>query len=374
MKTIQVEEGIVNSRRRLLLYFAYDKETIAIIRTIPGARWEPAMKCWHIGFTQANLNKILNIFSNNALLNLDGLKHQLTNDLLIRKDDEKLFLPLPVREADQIESLVRWMEHRRYSSSTIRTYSEILSIFLRFTLTAGKDSTLNELVVKFTNEYILKKRLSQSYQNQFINALKLFCREVTGQEVEVEQVERPRREYRLPNVLSRDEVKALLLAMKNIKHHAMLSLIYGCGLRRSELLNLKLVDVDSRRGLLIIRQAKGKKDRIVPVSEKLISMLREYYKNYRPKVWLFEGVVRGQQYDERSLQQVLKKSLLLSGIKKPVTLHWLRHSYATHLHESGVDIRYIQELLGHRSSRTTEIYTHVSARSIQSIRSPFDDL
>ena len=154
----------------------------------------------------------------------------------------------------------------------------------------------------------------------------------------------------------------------------MLSLIYSCGLRRSELLNLKPADIDSKRGIIIIRQSKGKKDRIAPLSPKILEMLREYYKGYKPKIWLFEGQIENTKYDERSLSNVLKQALTKSKISKPVSLHWLRHSYATHLLESGTDLRYIQELLGHSSSKTTEIYTHVSTKSIQQIKSPFDDL
>jgi integrase/recombinase XerD len=160
----------------------------------------------------------------------------------------------------------------------------------------------------------------------------------------------------------------------NIKHSTMLSLIYACGLRRSELINLKPADVESKRGLLVIHQSKGRKDRIVPISEKVIVMLRNYYTLYKPKIWLFEGQNAGEPYSEQSLQSVLKQSVRKAGIKKPVTLHWLRHSYATHLLESGTDLRFIQELLGHNSSKTTEIYTHVSTKSLQNIKSPFDDL
>jgi integrase/recombinase XerD len=154
----------------------------------------------------------------------------------------------------------------------------------------------------------------------------------------------------------------------------MLSLIYACGLRRGELLNLKPADVDSKRHLLIILNAKGKKDRVVPISDKVIGMLREYYKQYRPKKWLFEGQFPEEQYSETSLQKVLKNALSAARIRKPVSLHWLRHSYATHLLEAGTDLRFIQELLGHKSSKTTEIYTHVSEKSLQKISSPFDNL
>lgn len=154
----------------------------------------------------------------------------------------------------------------------------------------------------------------------------------------------------------------------------MLSLIYSCGLRCGELLALQPHHIDSKRNIVFIKQSKGKKDRIVPLSPKVLLLLREYYKTYKPKVYLFEGQEVGKPYSDKSLQSVLKQALNKAGIKKPVTLHWLRHSYATHLLESGTDLRYIQELLGHNSSRTTEIYTHVSTKSIQLIKSPFDDL
>lgn len=190
----------------------------------------------------------------------------------------------------------------------------------------------------------------------------------------VDKERRKKRAKVLPNVLSKKEVKAILEAHSNVKHKMMLSLIYSCGLRRGELLALKPVHIDSKRNIVLLKNAKGKKDRIAPLSPKILEMLREYYKDYKPAVWLFEGQIKGEQYSEKSLQSVLKQALQKTVIKKPVALHWLRHSYATHLLESGTDLRYIQELLGHSSSKTTEIYTHVSTKSIQQIKSPFDDL
>jgi len=151
-------------------------------------------------------------------------------------------------------------------------------------------------------------------------------------------------------------------------------MIYSCGLRCGELLSLKPNDIDTVRGVVIIRQAKGRKDRIAPLSVRVLDLLGEYYKSYKPLVWIFEGQEPGEPYDARSLQLVLKQALAKVKMTKPVTLHWLRHSYATHLLESGTDLRYIQEILGHRSSKTTEIYTHVSTKSIQRIVSPFDYL
>lgn len=204
--------------------------------------------------------------------------------------------------------------------------------------------------------------------------MKLFFRNIENKQLHPELIHRPKTQRLLPNVLSKEEIKLILNAHGNIKHKAMLSLIYSCGLRRSELIHLKLADIDSKRGLVIIRQSKGRKDRIAPLSKKILELLRDYYNAYKPKEWLFEGQSGKGQYDERSLASVLKQALRKSNITKPVSLHWLRHSYATHLLENGTDLRYIQEILGHSSSRTTEIYTHVSNKSLQKIVSPFDSL
>ena len=190
----------------------------------------------------------------------------------------------------------------------------------------------------------------------------------------MEKIHRPKREKKLPNVLSKEEVKAILDAHSNIKHKMMLSMIYSCGLRCGELLALQPVHIDSKRNIVLLKNSKGKKDRIAPLSPKILEMLREYYRLYKPTTYLFEGQTEGTPYSDKSLQQVLKQALDKAKITKPVTLHWLRHSYATHLLESGTDLRYIQELLGHNSGKTTEIYTHVSTKSIQQIKSPFDDL
>jgi integrase/recombinase XerD len=236
------------------------------------------------------------------------------------------------------------------------------------------EAITNDDVIRFNVEYILANQLSVSYQNQVVNGVKLFFRQIEGRKLDVDLVHRPKTAKALPNVLSKEEVKMILESQHNIKHKAMLCLIYSCGLRRSELLHLKLDDINSKRNIVIIRQAKGKKDRIAPLSPKVLELLRVYYKGYKPKVWLFEGQVKGQQYSEQSLQTVFKQAVYKAGITKPATLHWLRHSYATHLLESGTDLRYIQELLGHSRSKTTEIYTHVSTHSLQQIKSPFDDL
>jgi integrase/recombinase XerD len=186
-------------------------------------------------------------------------------------------------------------------------------------------------------------------------------------------LERPRRRRALPKVFSKEEVRSILNSSRNVKHKLLLWIIYSCGLRRSEVTNIKLTDLDRERGILHIREGKGRVDRIVPVSAKVWDKIDEYVSSYRPRDYLFEGQTGGR-YSSESVYHVFKEALLKAGIKKDVGVHSLRHSYATHLHENGLDIRYIQELLGHKSTRTTEIYTHVSRRNLVQVRSPIDDL
>ncbi len=367
MKTIKLEKEKLDGKTRILLMYEYDPELTANIRRISGARWSGSKRCWHVPIKKGWF---------------EGLKVQLAGKAKLEYSDsdlsEMINLSRPMRrilEEDRVRIIQfkQWMIHKRYSESTINNYLNSLEKFFDFSYPL-ESKDLNELsMVKYVNEYIIPKGLSFTFQNQFISAIKLFFSAIYKTDYRVDLLQRPRREYKLPNVLSEEEVRSILLAHGNMKHRVMLSLIYACGLRRSELLNLKPLDIDSKRLLLIINQGKGRKDRIVPIPEELIKMLRDYYRAYRPKNWLFEGQKSGSRYSEKSLQSVLKQALKKANIKKLVSLHWLRHSYATHLLENGTDLRYIQELLGHKSSKTTEIYTHVSRRSISNIVSPFEN-
>ena len=207
-----------------------------------------------------------------------------------------------------------------------------------------------------------------------VSSVKKFYSKIYRSVIDPGEFTRPRPQHRLPNVLSKEEVKKVLEAPVNEKHRVMLSLIYAFGLRRSELIMLIPANLQRERKLLRIRQSKGFKDRVVPISEKLIGIVDTYLKHYKPERYLFEGQYSGSSYSASSLNKVFNEAVKRAGLKSEVTLHGLRHSYATHLLESGTDLRYIQELLGHKSSRTTEIYMHVTTKSMQKIRSPFDDL
>ena len=335
-------------RKRIAVYFEKNIDLIARIKKIDGARWSQSLVAWHLPDTAENRERFNIAPHSHSLPSAEGI--------------------------EQIAKFKQWLRSKRYSESTLSTYSEALKSFLVFYREKPIADITNEDVIVYNNQYILKNNLSASYQNQIVNAIKLFFKTVRETKIEVDKIHRPKRAKVLPNVLSKEEVKLILNAHSNIKHKMMLSLIYSCGLRCGELLALQPVHIDSIRNIVLLKNAKGKKDRIVPLSPKILEMLREYYSSVRPKKFLFEGTIPGEPYSDKSLQQVLKQALQKTKITKPVTLHWLRHSYATHLLESGTDLRYIQELLGHNSSKTTEIYTHVSTKSIQQIKSPFDDL
>ncbi len=335
------------------------------LRKITSIRWSKTHCCWY-GVESAKLLSDLKDAENYGMISSDMAEPNINQEIPhVNLSEEK---------QQNIEKLKSWMKSKRYSDNTIKVYYSAIIAFLNFFTGKASTEITQEDVICFNNEYLIAKGLSASYQNQIVNAVKLFFKVIENKNIQIELLHRPRREHRLPNVLSQQDVKTILDTHRNMKHKTMLSLIYACGLRRGELLNLIPSDIDSKRGIILIRQSKGKKDRIVPFGSNILELTREYYKQFKPQKWLFEGSKPGEKYGERSLQLILKQAVAKAGIKKPVSLHWLRHSYATHLHERGTDIRYIQELLGHNSSRTTEIYTHVSTRSLQQIRSPFEDL
>lgn len=359
------------------LDFVKNDHLLGVLRAFKNLRWSRSMSCWYLPHSANLRQELFGLLKGRAFLDYSALRPPAAEIPSAGPENKKTGRDLNAMSPEgetKLHEFRRWMLSRRYSANTIKTYCEALGVFLRFCGSIPLCEIKNEDVVRFNNEYILSQKLSASYQNQFVNAVKLFFRTIANRQLDPELVHRPKTEHRLPNVLNKEEIKLILEAPVNIKHRAMLSLVYSCGLRRSELLNLQLNNIDPVRNLVIIKQAKGRKDRIVPLSPRILTMLRTYYSEFKPKIWLFEGQQAGEAYSEKSLQNVLSQAVKKAGINKPVTLHWLRHSYATHLLESGTDLRYIQELLGHNSSRTTEIYTHVSSKSLQQIKSPFDDL
>jgi integrase/recombinase XerD len=330
------------------LEFEYDAATVAAIKKLPGAQWSKTHNAWLVAPTPQNGKKLRAIFH--------------------------LGNTPPSAVQTEMTRFTHYLEAKRMSPNTVKSYVQALATFLTFFKDKAPADITDADAQRFFHEYAHGGDISISYQRLIVNAVKHYYERMENRKLNIEKLVLPRKPKQLPNVLSKEEVQQILRALENIKHKAMLCLIYSCGLRRSELLNLKFEHVDSKRGILIIKQAKGRKDRIAPLPTFIVEMLRTYYKEYRPQQWLFEGQRAGEQYSEKSIQQVFKNALAKAGVKKPATLHWLRHSYATHLLEGGTDLRYIQELLGHQSSKTTEIYTHVSTKKLTEIKSPIEGM
>ena len=331
--------------KRIAVYFDKNAESIARIKEINGARWSQSLVAWHLPDTEEN-----------------RIRFKLTPQ----------FHSIPSSEGiAQIEKFKQYLRSKRYSESTVTTYSEALKSFLVFYRDKAIIDITNEDVIIYNNEYILKNNLSASYQNQTINAIKLFFKIIHDSKIVIEELHRPKNAKTLPNVLSKEETFRLIDLTTNLKHKTLLALIYSSGLRISEAINMKITDIDSQRMLIHVKNAKGKKDRYTLLSTKILALLQEYYTIYKPKTFLFEGQY-GDQYSSRSAQSVLHQSAKKAGITKKISLHTLRHSFATHLLENGTDLRYIQDLLGHSSPKTTMIYTHVSSTSLKNIINPFD--
>lgn len=374
---VQLNRIVHRGQRVLLLQFEKNATLISLAKSI-SCSFSITHKGWWLIDTPENQEKIQGTFKEYIIPSIKRVTkgaHSHEKPIQsIQKQKKTAADQLTSEHKASIEKYIRFLKSKRFADSTIKTYVHCIQLFLTYFHERPMESLSNEDLIRFNNDYVLAKRLSSSFQNQIVNSIKKFFLVTENRRMDIEAIHRPRQEQKLPHIISKEEVKKILEAPTNLKHRAMLSLIYACGLRRSELLNLKPDHVDSKRKLLIIYQSKGKKDRVVPIGDKLIELLRDYYKAFRPKEWLFEGQTAGEQYSATSLQKVLKRALQKTKIIKPVTLHWLRHSFATHLLENGTDLRYIQEILGHKSSKTTEIYTHVSTKNLQNIKSPFDDL
>jgi len=347
------------------LDFAYDPELINICRLLKYRHWSGALRCWLVNYEQLHFEALAAHFEGKAQLTLEYSP----------KAPAAARLPdLAAEKAHAINEFERWLRQKRYADNTLKTYTDALRTFFRYYNARPIDQLTATDIVNFNHDYMLKHQYSFSYQNQVINAIKLYYDRFHNTQLDTSELERPRRSQRLPHVLSKTEVQKVITAPVNLKHRCMLALIYGCGLRRGELLNLTLKDLDFERQLLWIRGGKGNKDRRVPLTPPLQKMIQRYQESYPTQNWLFEGQQVGHPYDERSLASVFKNACQKSGIDAQATLHWLRHSYATHLLEAGTDLRYIQTLLGHKSSKTTELYTWVTEVAFDKLRSPIDGM
>lgn len=272
---------------------------------------------------------------------------------------------------DSISDYIRILELKRYSKNTIESYYSHLKLAQAYFKNQPFKQITDEQWFEYIYYMVNVKKISASYQRQIVGGIKLFYKEIYKRDIPFEYLKVTQFENKLPVVLSKKEIQKIIDCTTNLKHKAILSLIYGSGLRVGELIELKKTDIDSDRMVVHVRNAKGKKDRYTILSIKVLELLRSYYKQYKPNEYLFEGQ-KGGQYTTASSRQVFNKALKKAKINKQATLHTLRHSFATHLLESGVSIAHIQKLLGHSNIKTTLIYTHIAKDSLFQVKSPLD--
>lgn len=376
MKTIILDhlrhKGIQNIR----IDFPHDNELNEAVKSA-GAKWTSTHKCFYVENTKENTEKIFSAFKNKAWVDITRLKarQELFPKTILQKMKaaQKNTSNLSSETKERINEFSKYLNSIRYSIRTVENYSDMVSSFIGFCSPKKIEEITNADVERFNHDYILKNNYSVSYQRQLVGALKLFYGRIPGlmRKLSIDELERPRRSYRLPTVLSEEEVLAILKNSPNLKHKSILACIYSSGLRISELLNLQLKDIDVHRLQITVRRAKGEKDRVVGLSKMFLLLLEQYVNNYSPKDYVFNGE-DGGRYSETSVRNILRAACRRAGIKKKVTPHVLRHSYATHMLENGVDIRYIQELLGHKKPETTMIYAHVAQKKLMNIKSPLD--
>lgn len=274
---------------------------------------------------------------------------------------------------DALATFRQKLRLQRYAENTIKTYSGCLSKFFQAFQRYQMEEVSETNIENYISHLVEKEGISDSYQKQMLGTIGMYFELCLGRKLSLSRLYPKRAQHRLPKYLSQQEVKRMLDVAENLKHRCILKLLYGAGLRVSEVLTLTLKDVNSADMLLHIRDAKGRKDRTVMLSDSLLCDLRAYFSKEHPKHFLFEGKM-GEAYSARSIQAVVKQIAEKANITKPVSPHILRHSFATHLIENGTDIRYVQDLLGHNSIKTTELYTHITEVSKSKIKSPLDNL
>lgn len=369
---ITIKHLLIDNRKYIGLQFYANKALDIIVKELDSVAWSEEFNMYYVPNNKSSLNRIYAIFRGVAWIDSKyffqktrskQLDEEFNVDWYRNRKKTTEYKSCP-------ESYFQKLELKKYSNNTVKSYVSSFEEFINHFPDQEVDH-LNEIDIRTYIQRLVQEKRSDSYINLAINSIKFYYEIVLGMPNRFYMIERPRVSKKLPKVLSKEEVKRLIKATNNIKHRCIVSLLYSAGLRRSELLNLKLTDIDSSRMLIHVKDAKGKKDRYTLLSQTALGDLRTYYKQWRPNTYLFESPI-GSKYSQSSIGKLISNAALKAGIRKHVSAHTLRHSFATHLLESGTDLRYIQLLLGHNSTKTTEIYTHVAKSSFDSIKNPLD--
>lgn len=377
-KKLQVVEQ-ADFPERLIVMIPYNRQNwVQLIKTVKGRMWHPEPKFWTVPYTKDVLTKLQELFAQELEFTFMP-KSTIPETYILPpkkkkpKTKKKTKEKIPLKYPEALVALEERLRLKRYSYATIKVYKSHFGSFLMQYNDVKPEEISEQQIIHYILQQIEERKISESTQNSIINSIKFYYEAVLRNPRKVYKIPRPKKPKTLPNVLSETEVTKLIKTVDNLKHKCILLLIYSAGLRRSEVINLKIKDIQKGRNCVFVKGAKGKKDRYTLLSAKVLRYLRAYYKQEKPVDWLFEGQYGGQ-YSPTSVQKIFTKAKLKSKVNPYATVHTLRHSFATHLLERGVDLRYIQKLLGHESIKTTEIYTHITKKGMEKLQSPLDNL
>ena len=385
MHSITLKPLLHQGAENIALYFTSNSLLNTAIKKLPGIKWSQHNKCWYLPLSKDNYNAIAHAAKGKATIDNSQLaawlqKRKQVQATLPPLKKESVAKPITATTAyklsnDNLIALEKFVQHltlKAYSPSTISTYrNEFIQL-----LQVIKQKSVDTLTVDELKRYMVytmeKEGISENTAHSRLNALKFYFEQVLGREKFFWEIPRPKKPIKLPKVISEEKIIRGLLAVENLKHKTLLLLAYSAGLRVSEVISLKVTDINSDRMQISINNAKGKKDRVVTLSQSILPLLREYYLAYKPKTWLFEGQYSNEHYSSRSAQQIFRDAYKKLQLPAQCSFHSLRHSFATHLLENGTDISYIQKLLGHNDIKTTLRYTQISNKDIGKIESPLD--
>ena len=351
----QYKTGEHHDKKVIFVYFAYNTLRLkALKEKFRSAKWSVSKKCWYLP-------------DSNSIRKEIGMEPK-------TEMGKAVISQIHAVNLSALERMQETLLLKAYSPNTIKTYCAEFAQLLYVLKNVHVDTLTPERLRSYLLYCITNLKLSENVIHSRMNAIKFYFEQVLHRDkIFFENIPRPKKKSSLPKVFSKNDIAKLFTQVDNPKHLIMLKLCYGMGLRVSEIVNLKIADIDSERMLVHIQAAKGKVDRYVALPSSILDELRNYFLAFRPKIYLFEGQYGGQ-YAIRSVQAVFKKAMQKAKINKTVGIHGLRHSYATHLMESGTDMHFIQKLLGHKDIKTTEIYAKVSNKQLSNIKSPLDDL
>ncbi|WP_258104485.1 site-specific tyrosine recombinase/integron integrase [Marinoscillum sp. MHG1-6] len=372
-RRITLKHLVIDHQRMVGIKFYPDKVIQALIKQLPEPKWSEKYQMVVLKNEPEVIDQIFQKFKGIAWIDcrhffanrpVNNGNEALSVDHYRKRTPQKNWKYCP-------EEFYQKLEIRGYSFNTAKVYIPLFEKFINHFKSVENLLEINEYDIRHYLQHLVVTKHSDSYINQSINAIKFYYEVVKEMPNRFYTVERPIKKESLPKVISKEAILKMIESCHNIKHRCILSLLYSTGLRRSELINLKLSDIDSDRMMIMVRQGKGKKDRYTLLGNKMLKELRTYYQYYKPKTYLFEGP-DGGPYGATSVGRIVSQAAKRAGIQKRITPHMLRHSFATHLLEAGTDLRHIQTLLGHNSSRTTEAYTFVALKGLTKIQNPLD--